>query len=402
MFELMESKKDNIIIKVIGIGGGGGNAVSYMVNKNFNKNNIEFIYANTDKQALKNSNVKIQIQLGETLSNGFGAGSNPNLGRESANESKDKIKEILFGADMLFITAGMGGGTGTGASPVFAQISKELGILTVAVVTKPFLFEGKQRSLIAEDGIYQLSKYVDSLIVIPNSRLVTVLGKKITLVNAFKVVNDILFRAVKGISDLIVKPGLINVDFADIRTVMSKTGIAMIGTGSAFGDDRACRAAESAISSPFLEGINLSGARGILVNITSNESISVGEFQEVGDIVREFILDDATVIIGSVIDETVKEKIMVTVIITGLNNCFYIDKNQHNNMLLNFSRKSFIVPSRNNSSIFEFCKLDNSLMSKFKKNNLREATKLNGDLISNERDSLDIPNFLRKKDEKLE
>ncbi|KTD79197.1 cell division protein FtsZ [Legionella waltersii] len=318
MFELMESSQqlNNAVIKVVGVGGGGGNAVEHMVAENID--GVEFICANTDAQALRGSSAKIHIQLGDDLTKGLGAGANPQIGREAAEEDRELIKEILSGADMVFITAGMGGGTGTGAAPVFAEIAKELGILTVAVVTKPFAFEGKQRALAADEGIRRLAENVDSLITIPNNKLLSVLGKNISLLNAFKAANNVLLGAVKGISDLITRPGLINVDFADVRTVMSEMGMAMMGTGSAVGEQRARQAAEAAIASPLLEDVNFSGARGILVNITAGLDMSIGEFEEVGDVVKEFISDDATVVVGTVIDPEMTDEMRVTVIVTGL------------------------------------------------------------------------------------
>lgn len=316
MFELMECQLDNAVIKVVGVGGGGGNAVEHMLAESID--GVDFICANTDAQALKNSKAKLLIQLGDELTKGLGAGANPQIGREAAEEDREHIKDVLQGADMVFITAGMGGGTGTGAAPVFAEIAKELGILTVAVVTKPFSFEGKQRALAAEEGIRRLSEHVDSLITIPNNKLLSVLGKNISLLNAFKAANNVLLGAVKGISDLITRPGLINVDFADVRTVMSEMGMAMMGTGTASGEQRARRAAESAIASPLLEDVNFSGARGILVNITAGLDMSIGEFEEVGDVVKEFISDDATVVVGTVIDPDMTDELRVTVIVTGL------------------------------------------------------------------------------------
>jgi cell division protein FtsZ len=316
MFEIIESQQENAVIKVVGVGGGGGNAVEHMLSENIE--GVEFICANTDAQALKHSNAKTVIQLGEELTKGLGAGANPQVGRESAEENREQIKEILQGADMVFITAGMGGGTGTGAAPVVAEIAKSMGILTVAVVTKPFSFEGKQRALAAEEGISRLVQYVDSLITIPNNKLLTVLGKNISLVNAFKAANNVLLGAVKGISDLITRPGLINVDFADVRTVMSAMGMAMMGTAIASGEQRARQAAEAAIASPLLEDINLSGAKGILVNITAGLDMSIGEFEEVGDVIKEFISDEATVVLGTVIDPEMSDQVRVTVIVTGL------------------------------------------------------------------------------------
>lgn len=315
MFESMASRPE-AVIKVIGVGGGGGNAVEHMVAEGVN--GVDFICANTDAQALKNSHAAVHIQLGDELTKGLGAGANPEVGRQAAEEDKEKIKSILAGSDMVFVTAGMGGGTGTGAAPVVAEIAKELGILTVAVVTKPFLFEGRQRSLVAEEGIARLSQHVDSLITIPNNKLLTVLGKNISLLNAFKAANNVLLGAVQGIADLITRPGLINVDFADVRTVMSEMGMAVMGTGLARGEERARIAAETAIASPLLEDVNLSGAQGILVNITAGLDMSIGEFEDVGDVIKNFVSDDATVVVGAVIDPDMNEDMKVTVIVTGL------------------------------------------------------------------------------------
>lgn len=316
MFEQMGNQQDNAVIKVVGVGGGGGNAVEHMVAESID--GVEFICANTDAQALKNSNAAVLVQLGDQLTKGLGAGANPEVGREAAEEDRERIKELLHGADMIFITAGMGGGTGTGAAPVFAEVAKELGILTVAVVTKPFSFEGKQRAMAADEGIRRLAEHVDSLITIPNNKLLSVLGKNISLLNAFKAANNVLLGAVKGISDLITRPGLINVDFADVRTVMSEMGMAVMGTGSAVGEQRARQAAEAAIASPLLEDVNLSGAHGILVNITAGLNMSIGEFEEVGDVIKGFISDDATVVVGTVIDPELTDELRVTVIVTGL------------------------------------------------------------------------------------
>lgn len=316
MFELMENQHDNAVIKVVGVGGGGGNAVEHMLAEHIE--GVDFICANTDAQALKNASAKTLIQLGEELTKGLGAGANPDVGRKAAEEDRERIRQALEGADMVFITAGMGGGTGTGAAPVVAEVARELGILTVAVVTKPFGFEGKQRTIAAENGIKQLSDNVDSLITIPNNKLLSVLGKNISLVNAFKAANNVLLGAVQGIADLITRPGLINVDFADVRTVMSEMGMAMMGTGNASGEERARQAAEAAIASPLLEDVNFSGARGILVNITAGLDMSIGEFEEVGDVVKGFISDDATVVVGTVIDPEMSDELRVTVIVTGL------------------------------------------------------------------------------------
>ena len=316
MFELMDGYSETAIIKVIGVGGGGGNAVAHMVRVGIE--GVDFICANTDAQALKNAKVKTGLQIGCNITKGLGAGANPDVGRQAAMEDRDRIHEVIDGADMLFITAGLGGGTGTGAAPVIAQLAKELGILTVAVVTRPFDMEGNKRMRVADQGIAELGKYVDSLITIPNEKLLSVLGPTTTLLDAFKAANEVLQGAVQGIAELITRPGLINVDFADVRTVMSEMGMAMMGSGVATGEDRARVAAEAAISSPLLEDINLAGANGILVNVTAGMDLSIGEFQAVGDTVKQFASDDATVVIGTVIDAEMTSEIRVTVVATGL------------------------------------------------------------------------------------
>jgi cell division protein FtsZ len=316
MFELMDGYSQSAVIKVLGIGGGGGNAVAHMVRAGIE--GVDFICANTDAQALKGARVKTGLQIGCNITKGLGAGANPEIGRQAAMEDRDRIQEVVEGADMLFITAGLGGGTGTGAAPVVAQLAKELGILTVAVVTKPFNMEGGKRMRIAEQGIAELGRFVDSLITIPNEKLLSVLGPQTTLLDAFKAANEVLQGAVQGIAELITRPGLINVDFADVRTVMSEMGMAMMGSGVASGQDRARTAAEAAVSSPLLEDINLSGANGILVNVTAGVDLAIGEFQEVGDTVKQFASDDATVVIGTVIDPEMTDEIRVTVVATGL------------------------------------------------------------------------------------
>jgi cell division protein FtsZ len=316
MFELMDAHNQNAIIKVIGVGGGGGNAVAHMVDAGID--GVDFICANTDAQALKSARVRTALQIGCNITKGLGAGANPDIGRQAAMEDRDRIHEVIEGADMLFITAGMGGGTGTGATPVVAQCAKELGILTVAVVTKPFDMEGRKRLAIADQGITELGKYVDSLITIPNEKLLAVLGGETTLLDAFRSANEVLQGAVQGIAELITRPGLINVDFADVRTVMAEMGMAMMGSGTASGEDRAREAAESAISSPLLEDINIAGAHGILVNVTAGMDLSIGEFQEVGNTIKEFASDDATVVVGTVIDPDMTDRIRVTVVATGL------------------------------------------------------------------------------------
>jgi len=316
MFELMDAHSSSAVIKVIGVGGGGGNAVAHMVETGIE--GVDFICANTDSQALKGSDVRTSLQIGCNITKGLGAGADPDIGRQAAMEDRDRILEVIEGADMLFITAGMGGGTGTGAAPIVAQVAKELGILTVAVVTKPFLMEGAKRMQIAEHGIAELGKYVDSLITIPNEKLLTVLGGETTLLDAFRAANQVLQGAVQGIAELITRPGLINVDFADVRTVMSEMGMAMMGSGESSGEDRAREAAEAAASSPLLEDINLAGANGILVNVTAGMDLSIGEFQEVGNTVKEYASENATVVIGTVIDPNMTDRIRVTVVATGL------------------------------------------------------------------------------------
>jgi cell division protein FtsZ len=316
MFELVDNVPQSAVIKVVGVGGGGGNAVKHMIACNVE--GVDFICANTDAQALTDIGTTTVLQLGGTITKGLGAGANPEIGRQAALEDRDRIAEALQGADMVFITAGMGGGTGTGAAPVVAEVAKEMGILTVAVVTRPFPFEGKKRMLIADKGMQELQQHVDSLITIPNERLLDVLGKSASLLEAFKTANDVLLGAVQGIADLIIRPGMINVDFADVRTVMSEMGMAMMGTGRARGEDRAREAAEAAIRSPLLDDINLQGARGILVNITAGLDLTLGEFSEVGDTIEEFASDNATVVVGTVIDPEMSDEIRVTVVATGL------------------------------------------------------------------------------------
>ncbi|MFN3233988.1 MAG: cell division protein FtsZ [Gammaproteobacteria bacterium] len=318
MFELADLHKQNAVIKVIGLGGAGGNAVEHMMEEVID--GVHFIVANTDAQALKKSSAPEIIQLGETLTKGLGAGANPEVGRRAAEEDRERIKQAIEGADMLFITAGMGGGTGTGAAPVVAQLAKEMDILTVAVVSRPFSFEGKVRAQVAEAGIADLNQYVDSLITIPNNKLLSVLGKNVTLLNAFKSANNVLHGAVQGIANLITCPGLINVDFADVRTVMAEMGMAMMGTGLAQGESRARKAAEAAIASPLLEDVDLTGARGILVNITAGPDLSIGEFEEVGESIKAFTSENATVVIGTVIDNDMRDEVRVTVVVTGLGN----------------------------------------------------------------------------------
>ncbi|KGM56552.1 cell division protein FtsZ [Lysobacter arseniciresistens ZS79] len=316
-FELVENMAPNATIKVVGVGGGGGNAVAHMVSNNVD--GVEFITANTDSQAIKNCGAKLQLQLGSNVTKGLGAGANPEVGRQAALEDRERLMDAMQGADMVFITAGMGGGTGTGAAPVVAQLAKEMGILTVAVVTKPFPFEGRRRMQVALKGIEELSHHCDSLITIPNEKLITVLGRNATMIQAFRAANDVLLGAVQGIADLIVRPGLINVDFADVRTVMSEMGLAMMGSGSARGDDRAQAAAEAAVQNPLLDDVNLSGANGILVNITAGPDFTMAEFDEVGRTIEAFASEDATVVLGTVLDPDMQDEVKVTVVATGLN-----------------------------------------------------------------------------------
>ncbi|UTW49204.1 cell division protein FtsZ [Bacterioplanoides sp. SCSIO 12839] len=316
MFELADDLQQNAVIKVIGVGGGGGNAVQHMVDGHID--GVDFICANTDSQALRNVGSRSIIQLGNGLTKGLGAGANPEVGRQAALEDRERIAEALQGADMVFITAGMGGGTGTGGAPVVAEVAKEMGILTVAVVTKPFPFEGRKRMTIADQGLKQLAENVDSLITIPNEKLLSVMGSGTTLLDAFKEANNVLQGAVQGIADLITRPGMINVDFADVRTVMSEMGQAMMGTGIASGENRAREAAEKAIGSPLLEDIDLQGARGILVNVTAGFDLSLGEFSEVGGVIEEFASDNATVVVGTVMDPEMSDELRVTVVATGL------------------------------------------------------------------------------------
>jgi cell division protein FtsZ len=316
MFELVDSVPQNAVIKVIGVGGGGGNAVNHMVQNNIQ--GVEFICANTDAQALRKVGAKTVLQLGTAITKGLGAGTNPEIGRQAAMEDRERIMDVLQGADMVFITTGMGGGTGTGAAPIIAQIAKEMGILTVAVVTRPFPFEGKKRMQVADEGIRALSECVDSLITIPNEKLLTILGKDASLLSAFAKADDVLTGAVRGISDIMLREGLMNVDFADVRTVMSEMGMAMMGTGCASGPNRAREATEAAIRNPLLEDVNLQGARGILVNITAGLDLSLGEYAAVGEIIEAFASEHATVKVGAVIDPDMRDELHVTVVATGL------------------------------------------------------------------------------------
>jgi cell division protein FtsZ len=314
MFELVDSAPQSAVIKVVGVGGGGGNAVQHMLSRQVE--GVDFIAANTDAQALKHLDAKTILQIGSNITKGLGAGANPDIGRQAAIEDRDLLGEVLVGADMVFITAGMGGGTGTGAAPVVAEVARELNILTVAVVTRPFKFE--KRSDVADRGIAELRETVDSLITIPNEKLLAVLGERTTMLDAFGAANDVLLGAVQGIADLIIRPGIINVDFADVRTVMSEMGMAMMGTGRGTGDNRARDAAEAAIRSPLLEDVDLHGARGILVNVSAGPDLTIGEYSDVGDIINEFASEQATVVVGTVIDQDLGDELKVTVVATGL------------------------------------------------------------------------------------
>ena len=316
MFELVDNVPQSAVIKVIGVGGGGGNAVNHMIKNNVE--GVEFICANTDAQALKNIGARTVLQLGPGVTKGLGAGTNPEIGRQAAMEDRERIAEVLNGADMVFITTGMGGGTGTGAAPIIAEVAKEMGILTVAVVTRPFPFEGRKRMQVADEGIRALSECVDSLITIPNEKLLTILGKDASLLSAFAKADDVLSGAVRGISDIMQRPGLMNVDFADVKTVMGEMGMAMMGTGCASGPNRAREATEAAIRNPLLEDVNLQGARGILVNITAGPDLSLGEYSDVGNIIEQFASEHATVKVGTVIDADMRDELHVTVVATGL------------------------------------------------------------------------------------
>jgi cell division protein FtsZ len=315
MFELVDAQPQEAVIKVIGVGGCGGNAVDHMIEAGVQ--GVEFICANTDSQALKRNKSRIQLQLGATVTKGLGAGANPDIGRQAAVEDRERIVELIEGADMLFLTAGMGGGTGTGAAPIVAEVARELGILTVAVVTKPFAFEGR-RQRVASEGLEALSKHVDSLIVIPNEKLMQVLGEDVSMLDAFKAANSVLHGAVAGIAEVINCPGLVNVDFADVRTVMSEMGMAMMGSAVASGPHRSTQAAEQAVASPLLEDVNLAGARGVLVNITASASLKMKEVHDVMNTIKAFTADDATVIVGTVIDENMADQLRVTMVATGL------------------------------------------------------------------------------------
>jgi cell division protein FtsZ len=390
MFELVDDVPENAVIKVIGVGGGGGNAVEYMAQSNIE--GVEFIKANTDAQALKNSAVRPILQLGTGITKGLGAGANPEIGKQSALEDRERIHDALEGADMVFITAGMGGGTGTGAAPVIAEVAKELGILTVAVVTKPFPFEGRKRQAVAEKGIENLSQAVDSLITIPNEKLLKVLGREVSLLDAFKAANNVLLGAVQGIAELITRPGLINVDFADVRTVMSQMGVSMMGTGRARGENRARLAAEAAISSPLLDDINLAGAKGVLVNITAGMNMSISEFEEVGDAIKSFTSEDATVIVGTVIDPDMTDELRVTLVATGLGKAVPVTPAATHNTGKKFG-ETFANKVEKRPEIRDnlSARFDKTVLVRNQNNKLE-----NSDSTEQNMDYLDIPAFLRR------
>ncbi len=379
MFELVDSAPQSAVIKVIGVGGGGGNAVHHMVSKGVN--GVDFIAANTDAQALKNLDAQTTLQIGSGITKGLGAGANPEIGRASALEDRDRIAEVLSGADMVFITAGMGGGTGTGAAPIVAEIARELDILTVAVVTKPFNFE--KRHGVADLGIRELSQHVDSLITIPNEKLLAVLGERTSMLDAFSAANDVLWGAVQGIADLIIRPGMINVDFADVRTVMSEMGMAMMGTGRATGDNRARDAAEAAIRSPLLEDVDLHGARGILVNVTAGPDLNIGEFTDVGNIIEDFASSSATVVVGTVIDPEMGEELKVTVVATGLG-----EPDMPNVVVDN------TVAQQALDGQVDYAQLDRPAFTRNQSSVARDN--LAEDRDSQDMDYLDIPAFLRR------
>lgn len=385
MFELGDNFHHSAKIKVIGVGGGGGNAIEHMMAEHIE--GVEFICANTDAQALTRTSARTVLQLGEEITKGLGAGADPEVGRQAAEENREKVRDLLGGTDMVFITAGMGGGTGTGAAPIIAEVAKELGILTVAVVTKPFAFEGRKRMEIAEKGIEQLTKYVDSLITIPNNKLLTVLGKNISLLNAFKAANNVLLGAVQGIADLITRPGLINVDFADVRTVMSEMGMAMMGTGVSSGENRAREAAEAAIASPLLEDIDFSGARGVLVNITAGMDMSIGEFEAVGEAIKSFASENATVVVGTVIDPEMSDELRVTVVVTGLNRQGGREAAQ--------ARPAAVRSTKNDGST-DYHALDRPAY--MRNQDAPSADSDSDDYKDKEVEYLDIPAFLRKQE----
>ncbi|WP_085724074.1 cell division protein FtsZ [Pseudomonas sp. R37(2017)] len=394
MFELVDNIPASPVIKVIGVGGGGGNAVNHMVKSNIE--GVEFICANTDAQALKNIGARTILQLGTGVTKGLGAGANPEVGRQAALEDRERIAEVLQGTNMVFITTGMGGGTGTGAAPIIAEVAKEMGILTVAVVTRPFPFEGRKRMQIADEGIRMLSESVDSLITIPNEKLLTILGKDASLLSAFAKADDVLAGAVRGISDIIKRPGMINVDFADVRTVMSEMGMAMMGTGCASGPNRAREATEAAIRNPLLEDVNLQGARGILVNITAGPDLSLGEYSDVGSIIEAFASEHAMVKVGTVIDPDMRDELHVTVVATGLGAKIekpvkVIDNTVHTSMTAQPQQQA---PARQEAPAVNYRDLDRpTVMRNQAQAGAATAAKMNP---QDDLDYLDIPAFLRR------
>ena len=393
MFELVDNIPQSPVIKVIGVGGGGGNAVNHMVKSNIE--GVEFICANTDAQALKNIGARTILQLGTGVTKGLGAGANPEVGRQAAMEDRERIAEVLAGTNMVFITTGMGGGTGTGAAPIIAEVAREMGILTVAVVTRPFPFEGRKRMQIADEGIRMLSESVDSLITIPNEKLLTILGKDASLLSAFAKADDVLAGAVRGISDIIKRPGMINVDFADVRTVMSEMGMAMMGTGCASGPNRAREATEAAIRNPLLEDVNLQGARGILVNITAGPDLSLGEYSDVGSIIEAFASDHAMVKVGTVIDPDMRDELHVTVVATGLGAKIEKPVKVIDNTLQTMSQPSAApAPARQELPSVNYRDLDRpTVMRNQAQAGAAAAAKLNP---QDDLDYLDIPAFLRR------
>ncbi|MGA7826075.1 MAG: cell division protein FtsZ [Geobacteraceae bacterium] len=380
MFEFDESIDQSAKIKVIGIGGGGGNAVNTMIDCDLH--GIDFIVANTDAQALRMSKASVKIQLGGQLTKGLGAGADPNVGRDAADENREQLAEVLKGADMIFIAAGLGGGTGTGAAPVIADVAKEMGALTVGVVTKPFTREGKLRLAKAESGVRELKKHVDSLVIIPNDRLLGLAGKSMSILDAFKPSDDVLRQAVQGISDLITTSGLINVDFADVKAIMSERGMAMMGIGIASGENRAVEAATKAISSPLLEEIDISGAKGVLVNITGSSSMTMDEFDAASKVIHEKVHEDANIIVGLVIDESLGEMVKITAIATGFGDRFDLEKSKN-------ELKSVAPPASEevNREIPTFKRIERQQ---------REVPMKQRAFFMDEEDQYDIPTFLRK------
>ena len=388
MFEIMEAQSQDAVIKVIGVGGCGGNAVDHMIEQGVL--GVEFIVINTDAQALKRSKARTQLQIGANITKGLGAGAKPSVGQAAAEEDRERIKEMIMGANMVFITAGMGGGTGTGAAPIVAQIAKELDILTVAVVTKPFTYEGN-RMRYAKAGIEALSEYVDSLIIVPNAKLMEVLGSDITVPEAFKAANGVLQGAVAGIAEVINVPGLINVDFADVRTVMSENGMAMMGSAIASGPDRARAAAERAIASPLLEDVDMSGARGVLVNITSSSALKLKEIDDVMECVQ-FAAEEATVIVGSVFDEDMGDGLRVTVVATGLGAPMARSKQAKPEVVYR-GEESYQRTGTDNHPVnngINYNELDTPAVMRRGRRETIDAMEKSG------MDTLDIPSFLRK------